>query len=396
MKKYNRRKLCLYILKKVYYRVEFQSFCVCRGIYSLLMSLEFFWYLLLVSLLSSQGTGPLAPAYLRHEGAVRNRKLNKRDTLLLISDIWCAKKETAAQREMPLAEFLEAYFRERWGRGWLLLKEKNRFILKITEIPENTLLFSSLQELIPALRFPVCAQVPYSEHEGRVVLQPRWCVPTTCPWGAGEWLLPMRSRWVALAHEEQVSGPCPWGAGEGLLPMRSRWVALAHEEQVSGPCPWGAGEWLLPMRSRWVALAHEEQVRGSCPWGAGEWLLPMRSRWVALAHEEQVSGSCPWGAGEWLLPMRSRWVALAHEEQVSGPCPWGAGEGLLPMRSRCLPQVKDIPSTRGCEPIRSFKKSFSQNLSPLGKEYFAAFGTSTFFKNKLLFLQIPKRWKDIS
>ena len=30
------------------------------------------------------------------------------------------------------------------------------------------------------------------------------------------------------------------------------------------------------------------------------------------------------------------------------------------------PQIKDLPSIIDCEPIRSFKKEFSQNLTPLG------------------------------
>ena len=40
----------------------------------------------------------------------------------------------------------------------------------------------------------------------------------------------------------------------------------------------------------------------------------------------------------------------------------------------CQPQFKDLPSNIGCEPIRSYKKLFSQNLPPLGKGNFAVVG----------------------
>ena len=40
---------------------------------------------------SSQGTGPEVPKFLRFEGQVRNRRLGKRDTALLIKDIWQEK-----------------------------------------------------------------------------------------------------------------------------------------------------------------------------------------------------------------------------------------------------------------------------------------------------------------
>jgi len=38
-----------------------------------------------------QGTGPSIPKYLQHDGPVRNRRLGKRDTSLLIKDIWREK-----------------------------------------------------------------------------------------------------------------------------------------------------------------------------------------------------------------------------------------------------------------------------------------------------------------
>ena len=35
-----------------------------------------------------------------------------------------------------------------------------------------------------------------------------------------------------------------------------------------------------------------------------------------------------------------------------------------------VPQIKDLPSIIGCEPIRGFKKLFSQNLPLLGLRVF--------------------------
>ena len=40
---------------------------------------------------SQQGAGPEVPKFLRYEGQVRNRRLGKRDTSLLIKDIWQEK-----------------------------------------------------------------------------------------------------------------------------------------------------------------------------------------------------------------------------------------------------------------------------------------------------------------
>lgn len=38
-----------------------------------------------------QGAGPEVPKFLRYDGQVRNRRLGKRDTSLLIKDIWQEK-----------------------------------------------------------------------------------------------------------------------------------------------------------------------------------------------------------------------------------------------------------------------------------------------------------------
>ena len=40
-----------------------------------------------------------------------------------------------------------------------------------------------------------------------------------------------------------------------------------------------------------------------------------------------------------------------------------------------VPQIKDLSSIISCEPVRSFKKLLSQNLTHWGKGYFAAFST---------------------
>ena len=44
-----------------------------------------------------QGTGPEVPKYLSFDGPVRNRRLGKRDTLLLIRDIWREKAASDAE-----------------------------------------------------------------------------------------------------------------------------------------------------------------------------------------------------------------------------------------------------------------------------------------------------------
>jgi len=66
----------------------------CKDIVFLLVSVEivcgFKLNLLKFSFLL-QGTGPEVPKFLRYEGQVRNRRLGKRDTSLLIKDIWQEK-----------------------------------------------------------------------------------------------------------------------------------------------------------------------------------------------------------------------------------------------------------------------------------------------------------------
>lgn len=46
---------------------------------------------LIINVLLLQGTGPEVPKFLRYDGQVRNRRLGKRDTSLLIKDIWQEK-----------------------------------------------------------------------------------------------------------------------------------------------------------------------------------------------------------------------------------------------------------------------------------------------------------------
>ncbi|XP_068693975.1 translin-associated factor X-interacting protein 1-like [Montipora foliosa] len=66
-----------------------------------------------------QGTGPEIPKFLRFEGQVRNRRLGKRDTSLLIKDIW--QEKAAHDAEKPddereeLGEFLYQYLQRRFG-----------------------------------------------------------------------------------------------------------------------------------------------------------------------------------------------------------------------------------------------------------------------------------------
>ncbi|KAL8570488.1 hypothetical protein ACOMHN_034523 [Nucella lapillus] len=65
-----------------------------------------------------QGTDETVPVYLRYEGQVRNRRLGKRDTLLMIRDIW--REKTAADAEgtegarMKMGEFLHTYLQRRF------------------------------------------------------------------------------------------------------------------------------------------------------------------------------------------------------------------------------------------------------------------------------------------
>ncbi|XP_031561984.1 translin-associated factor X-interacting protein 1-like [Actinia tenebrosa] len=65
-----------------------------------------------------QGTGPEVPRFLRYEGKVRNRRLGKRDTSLLIKDIW--QEKAAHDAEKPpdredLGDFLYVYLQRRFG-----------------------------------------------------------------------------------------------------------------------------------------------------------------------------------------------------------------------------------------------------------------------------------------
>ncbi|XP_048577209.1 translin-associated factor X-interacting protein 1 isoform X2 [Nematostella vectensis] len=66
-----------------------------------------------------QGTGPEVPRFLRFEGQVRNRRLGKRDTSLLIKDIWQEKAAHDAEKvegeRSDLGEFLYTYLQRRFG-----------------------------------------------------------------------------------------------------------------------------------------------------------------------------------------------------------------------------------------------------------------------------------------
>lgn len=65
-----------------------------------------------------QGTGPSVPQYLQFEGSVRNRKLGKRDTALLIRDIWREKSASDAERtdgtRESMTKFLYSYLKRRF------------------------------------------------------------------------------------------------------------------------------------------------------------------------------------------------------------------------------------------------------------------------------------------
>ncbi|KAK3746382.1 hypothetical protein QZH41_018214, partial [Actinostola sp. cb2023] len=66
-----------------------------------------------------QGVGPEVPRVMRFDGQVRNRRLGKRDTSLLIKDIW--QEKAAHDAEKPtneheeLGEFLYMYLQRRFG-----------------------------------------------------------------------------------------------------------------------------------------------------------------------------------------------------------------------------------------------------------------------------------------
>ncbi|ELT95990.1 hypothetical protein CAPTEDRAFT_174103 [Capitella teleta] len=64
------------------------------------------------------GLGDEVPKYLRHEGQVRNRRLGKRDTALLIKDIWREKSTKDAERtdgkRENLADYLAEYLQQKF------------------------------------------------------------------------------------------------------------------------------------------------------------------------------------------------------------------------------------------------------------------------------------------
>ncbi|XP_076449888.1 translin-associated factor X-interacting protein 1-like isoform X1 [Babylonia areolata] len=66
-----------------------------------------------------QGTGPEVPKYLSFEGQVRNRRLGKRDTLLLIRDIWREKAVADAEStdgvRSKMSDFLYSYLSQRFA-----------------------------------------------------------------------------------------------------------------------------------------------------------------------------------------------------------------------------------------------------------------------------------------
>ncbi|KAK3586266.1 hypothetical protein CHS0354_006958 [Potamilus streckersoni] len=73
-----------------------------------------------------QGTGPSIPKYLRCEGQVRNRRLGKRDTSLLIKDIWREKiahdaEKSDGERE-SLSDFLYTYLKRRFGLEQMIME----------------------------------------------------------------------------------------------------------------------------------------------------------------------------------------------------------------------------------------------------------------------------------
>lgn len=67
-----------------------------------------------------QGTATNVPKYLRFEGKVRNRRINKRDVLLLIKDVWQERASPADVEKVdgetePLSSFLHSYLDRRFG-----------------------------------------------------------------------------------------------------------------------------------------------------------------------------------------------------------------------------------------------------------------------------------------
>ncbi|XP_071538586.1 translin-associated factor X-interacting protein 1-like [Panulirus ornatus] len=63
-------------------------------------------------LIDCKGMEAGVPAYLRYEGCVRNRRLGKRDLILIVDDIWREKRRLASKDSMEV--FVDQYFRERY------------------------------------------------------------------------------------------------------------------------------------------------------------------------------------------------------------------------------------------------------------------------------------------
>ncbi|KAL7636418.1 UNVERIFIED_CONTAM: hypothetical protein RMT77_013193 [Armadillidium vulgare] len=62
--------------------------------------------------LTGQGDSENVPAFLRYNGSVRNKKLTKRDTLILINDIWDERRKS--KLKCCFTDFLNQYFSERY------------------------------------------------------------------------------------------------------------------------------------------------------------------------------------------------------------------------------------------------------------------------------------------
>ncbi|KAK2560625.1 Translin-associated factor X-interacting protein 1 [Acropora cervicornis] len=105
-----------------------------------------------------QGTGPEIPKYLRFEGQVRNRRLGKRDTSLLIKDIW--QEKAAHDAEKPdgereeLGEFLYQYLQRRFGVENMIIEwgyNLHDACARYTHDPRIELFYGILQKELVAL-----------------------------------------------------------------------------------------------------------------------------------------------------------------------------------------------------------------------------------------------------